>query len=317
MGLKITFHTHKGGTGKTTLCYNAALCLAAQGSRVLCVDLDPQGSLSNVLVQQWEKTRGPDGGARWVFKSQLPYSGASTEDLFRSGWQGGPIMKATHGIDLVHMRPNSFGAIAVMEDVDAIARFIRAIDEIATGYDYVFADCPPTATSFVLGVLSSMDYFVIPQTVAANTQACAGELAIIGQLEGGESKLLGIVLNQIYRRSVEHADAESVLRQVLGSRIFTHTIHNSVTVDTSLAHNTPLRNVPGGFGSRREMEGVVDEMLDRICLSEGGKIQAGTFKGTQEEARRIIARLAAMSRRAKIRAHYAPKGARHGGEASA
>ncbi len=315
MGIKITFHTHKGGTGKTTLCYNAAVCLAAQGRRVLCVDLDPQGSLSNVLVQQWGKARNEDGSARWIFKSQLPYSGPSTEDLFTGAWDGdaGGIMRATHGVDLVHMKPNSFGAIAVMEDVGAIARFIRALDAIAKSYDFVFADCPPTATSFVLGVLSSMDYFVIPQTVAANTQACAGELAIISQLEGGDQKLLGIVLNQIYRRSVEHAGAESVLRQVLGSKIFTHTIHNSVTVDTSLAHNTPLRNVPGGFGSRREMEGVIDEMLDRICLAEGGRIQAGTFKGSSEDAQKVIARLSAMAGRARIRSHYA----RGSGEATA
>ena len=38
--MKIAILSGKGGTGKTTVCAGLALELAAQGCRVLCIDLD-------------------------------------------------------------------------------------------------------------------------------------------------------------------------------------------------------------------------------------------------------------------------------------
>lgn len=40
MGQVLTVTSGKGGTGKTTLCAAIACCLAAEGNRVLCLDLD-------------------------------------------------------------------------------------------------------------------------------------------------------------------------------------------------------------------------------------------------------------------------------------
>ena len=40
MGQVIAVTSGKGGTGKTTLCAAVATCLAAEGHRVLCIDVD-------------------------------------------------------------------------------------------------------------------------------------------------------------------------------------------------------------------------------------------------------------------------------------
>lgn len=44
-GTIITVAQQKGGAGKTTLCTHLAVALAARGSRIALLDVDPQGSL--------------------------------------------------------------------------------------------------------------------------------------------------------------------------------------------------------------------------------------------------------------------------------
>jgi len=44
--LTIALANHKGGTGKTATAHALGACLAADGLRVLLVDVDPQSSLT-------------------------------------------------------------------------------------------------------------------------------------------------------------------------------------------------------------------------------------------------------------------------------
>ena len=56
----IVISNHKGGCAKTTTALNLSVVLASQGSRVLAVDLDPQGNLSVALgadLQELESNR--------------------------------------------------------------------------------------------------------------------------------------------------------------------------------------------------------------------------------------------------------------------
>lgn len=52
---------HKGGVGKTTVCFAIGAELARRGRRVLLVDLDPQAALSTMAAASL-----PGGGSHYL-----------------------------------------------------------------------------------------------------------------------------------------------------------------------------------------------------------------------------------------------------------
>ena len=61
MATIITFAQQKGGSGKTTLCANVAVELAARGREVALLDSDPQGSLGRWFMTRFERETGLAG----------------------------------------------------------------------------------------------------------------------------------------------------------------------------------------------------------------------------------------------------------------
>ncbi len=61
MAIVITLAQQKGGSGKTTVCANLAVELAARGHRVAVLDSDPQGSLGRWFMARVERESGVSG----------------------------------------------------------------------------------------------------------------------------------------------------------------------------------------------------------------------------------------------------------------
>lgn len=51
MTITIAFFNHKGGVGKTTMLFNAAVEMGRLGKRVLMVDLDAQANLTAIALE--------------------------------------------------------------------------------------------------------------------------------------------------------------------------------------------------------------------------------------------------------------------------
>ena len=183
------------------------------------------------------------------------------------------------------MLPNNFQAGVMMSNTENCARFLSSINKLIGDYDFVFFDLPPTVTTYVISILTDVDYFVVPQTVAANLVAASGEYKIINSISRTQN-LLGVVINKMDQYSREHVRAEEILREKLGNEIFSSTIHQSSAIDTSLARNIPLNKVPGGAKAYKEMQNVFEEMLARIYIKQALALKNGTFTGTPKEKQR-------------------------------
>jgi chromosome partitioning protein len=145
----ITIANQKGGVGKTTTAVNLAAALAQHGSRVLVVDLDPQGNASTALDVDH---RAGTTSIYHVLVEDQPLVG---------------IIRAVDDIPLLYCAPATIDlAGAEIELVPMVAREARlsralsAYDE--SQLDYILIDCPPSLGLLTVNALVAAAEVLIP-----------------------------------------------------------------------------------------------------------------------------------------------------------
>jgi chromosome partitioning protein len=145
----MTIANQKGGVGKTTTAVNLAASLSQHGTRVLVVDLDPQGNASTALDVEHHV------GHESVYNAlveERPLSDVITEV---SGMPG--LFCAPATIDL---------AGAEIELVPMVARegrLARAIEQLdVSNLDFVLIDCPPSLGLLTVNALVAAEEVLIP-----------------------------------------------------------------------------------------------------------------------------------------------------------
>jgi len=145
----LTIANQKGGVGKTTTAVNLAASLAMNGSRVLVVDLDPQGNASTALDVEHRS------GTASIYNVLV--DGAPLTDVIRPV-EGYPhLFCAPATIDL---------AGSEIELVPLVARESR-LTRAMTGFDsseldYILIDCPPSLGLLTVNALVAAPEVLIP-----------------------------------------------------------------------------------------------------------------------------------------------------------
>jgi chromosome partitioning protein len=137
----------KGGVGKTTTAVNLGAYLAAQGRRVLLVDVDPQANATSSL--------GLD-------KTALA---RSVYDLLVGAEPPSHLINLTScpGLDVMPSSPALAGAeVELVDLVGRETRLRRALEQIRSRYDYILVDTPPSLGMLTLNALVAADGVLIP-----------------------------------------------------------------------------------------------------------------------------------------------------------
>ena len=118
----------KGGVGKTTTAVDLAASLAAQGQRVLLIDLDPQGNAT--------MGSGVDKAACANTVYEVLVDGVSVADA--------RVRPEAVGYDVVPANRELAGAEVELVSVQHRERQLKvALAEVESEYEFVLIDCPP------------------------------------------------------------------------------------------------------------------------------------------------------------------------------
>ncbi|MCI5919339.1 MAG: AAA family ATPase, partial [Roseburia sp.] len=146
----------KGGVAKTTTTVNLGIGLAREGKKVLVIDNDPQGSLTEALGYQ-----EPDSLETTLAQIM---DWVLNEESFNLD---AGILHHEEGIDLMPANIELSGVetslVGIMSSETVLKEYIEMI---GNRYDYIIIDCSPNLGQLTLNALVAADEIIIPVQAA-------------------------------------------------------------------------------------------------------------------------------------------------------
>jgi chromosome partitioning protein len=228
MSRVLTIANQKGGVGKTTTAVNLAASLAAAEHRTLLVDVDPQGNAGSALGIRRDDTE------RSVYEVLL---------------DGLPMREAVRKTELkfLDLVPASRHLVGAELELAAIegreARLRRAVAEIASEYEFVIIDCPPSLGLLTLNGLVAAQGVVIPlQCEYYALEGLADVLKTIELVRSSANPDLvvdGIVLTMFSANNLANQVADEI-RRTFSDQVFETVIPRNVRLSEAPSHGTPI-----------------------------------------------------------------------------
>lgn len=198
----IAIANQKGGVAKTTTTHNLGVALAAQGKRVLMIDLDSQASLTiSVGLEPLEVEQ-------------------TIVDVLRK--DGLPLMECVQRLSDRLYIVTSIIDLAPME-MELLSRasrekiLDRALRPVREQYDFILIDCPPQLSILTINALSCADEVLIP--VKTDYLAYRGltqlqdSIQEIQELINPELMVLGVIATLYDTRVTDDREILSLLQK--------------------------------------------------------------------------------------------------------
>jgi chromosome partitioning protein len=252
----------KGGCGKSSTCFHLGGSLAKLGYRVLLVDADPQGSLSQAFFGS--------AAIEELATAETLAAIFDEETLVES--QGLVVSTPIENISIV--RANQSLARFNQPQPEKVGLRQYAVAELlktlADGYDFVLIDCPPNLYLCSWSGLLAADTVLIPVPPEDfGTQGLRAVHAAINnaRLLNPKLNLLGHVVTRVDRRLSVHRHYEQALRSIYADQVLETTIPEASAFKVSLACRQPVSHYSPKSKAGLQTARLAEEIQVRMTAS--------------------------------------------------
>jgi chromosome partitioning protein len=257
MTRRICVLNQKGGVGKTTTAVNLAAALALRKFRVLLIDFDAQHNASQFLGIEEELE--PRFNAARMVKGEGDFAPLRNV-LDISGLDVVPGTQLLSSVEPEMLR-NLLGGPRMLR---------RAVDRVASAYDYVLIDCGPHLGMLTLNVVLACPEVLVP--IECAHAAAMGAMALRDYLEQtrseaevAEVRLLGVVPTFFDDRQKTPQKILETLRGIFGELLFHTAIHTSAEVQDAAGKGAPIVYSSPKSRGALEYQSLAQEVINRVA----------------------------------------------------
>lgn len=223
----------KGGVFKSSLAANMAVLAAANGNRVLLVDLDKQSDIGHDLgyVGDPRLDQGTMLATAAVMGTELKPLLTGVREYPESG---GRLDVIPGGTFLADVAVTLAVRASRKKESDGFGLLAKSLAKLAPDYDLVIVDTPPSDESLSLIALKASRWLIIPTKPDSASIADIEDVAVQiaeATADGHALDILGVVLTGMSRSATRvRAEAAAEIRALLGDAapLFDGTIRDTI-----------------------------------------------------------------------------------------
>jgi chromosome partitioning protein len=243
----ISVVNEKGGVGKTVTVINLAAALSVKGMHTLVVDVDPQLNATKGLGLN------PDQDSLSVYDVVKPRSPVPAESvILRTSWDHLDCLPSH--VDLSGLE------VELANKAGRENRLKEALEPIATLYDFILLDTPPSLSLLTVNVLAFAREILIPCQTHPYAYSAMDELletiSIIKEEINPKIRVMGVLATLFDQRTrVSNIILEALKEdQRIKGKLFNTVIRINTTIAESAYYGVPV------VFFRRWCSGAIDYM---------------------------------------------------------
>ena len=258
----IALANQKGGVGKTTTAASLGIGLSRQGKKVLLIDADAQGNLTQMLG--------------WSQPDELSPTLSTLMEKIIAEQPIAPGEGILHHPSGVHLVPANIELSALeVTLVNTMSRetvLRQYLSTVADRYDYALIDCMPSLGMLTINALTAADSVIIPVQAqylpAKGLEQLLRTITRVKRQLNPKLEVDGIVLTMVDSRTTLAREINALVRKTYGGHVFASEIPRSTKAAEISVENKSIYD-----HDRSGKAALAYENLTREALSLGKQIK--------------------------------------------